>query len=493
MSPKALIVASLTESPDEDRLATLTGQVDILEVRGDLVRDVEVGWLRSHFHGELLFTLRSREEGGRSDASPDRRRQRLLAAADHYDLVDLELQRDLSSELLSTVPARRRIVSWHGPPSSMATLQEFFGRMAETEARYYKLVPFAEQPRQEIAPLALLQALQRQDVIAFASGSIGSWTRLLAPRFGAPVVFAAAHTSPAAPGQLSVETLVEDYGLPDLPAAEDLFGLVGGAIEHSLSPRLHNGIYRQLGLPFLYLPFTVEAFGEFWLEVVESGAFEELGLRLRGLSVTAPHKTIASAVAGASSPLVEWLGSANTLMCREGVWEAESTDGEGILRPLHRRGIPIADRLAAVVGAGGAGRAAVVALLEAGARVTLVNRSVDHGRKAATELRVPYRSLEGFDPGEYGIIVHATPLGRQSDDPLLIDPGRLSRDTVVVDMVYLRSAPTRLVSEVRAMGGEAVDGREVLLYQAVPQFYLMTGQQLPVDVGSQLVGMELVD
>lgn len=491
MNSKAHIVASLTGLPSEDRLSTLSELVDVLEVRADRVRDVDVDWLRSHFAGELLFTLRSRDEGGRSEAVGDRRRRRLREACVAYDLVDLEMQRDLSGELLSAIPPQRRIISWHGPPTSTELLRQRFRGMQDTEARYYKLVPSAQQPGQEIAPLELLHSLERRDTIAFASGRIGCWTRLLAPRLGAPVVFAAAGDSPAAEGQFTVEALVEDYGLPQQPEAVELFGLVGAAVEQSLSPRLHNGTYRHLGLPFLYLPFPVEAFGEFWLEVVESGAFEELGFPLRGLSITAPHKKIASAVAGVTSPLVEWLGSANTLVSRRGVWEGESTDGEGVLRPLARRGIVVSDGSAAVVGAGGAGRAAVVALLQAGAEVTLVNRSVERGRKAAAELRVPFRALEGFDPGDYAVLVHATSLGRDARDRLLIDPGRLARHSVVVDMVYLPSEPTRLVREVRARGREAVDGREVLLDQAVAQFYLMTGRTMPVAVAGRLLGIEV--
>lgn len=467
----------------------LSSQADILEVRADQVKDLDPDWLRSNFAGKLLYTLRSRQEGGRSEASDARRHRRLLDAASRFDLVDLEMRRDLSTEVLAAVEPDRRIISWHGPPSTLISLQAVLERMQLEAARFFKIVPGAEQSRQEIAPLALLHSAKRQDLIAFASGSIGTWTRLVSPRLGAPVVYGATSALPGAPGQLSVDQLRNDYGLPELPEVKEVCGVVGAGIAHSLSPRIHNNAYRLLDLPFLYLPFDVEAFGEFWLEVVESGAFAELGVSLRGFSVTAPHKRIAAAVGGAVSPLVDWLGSANTLVRRGEVWEAESTDGEGVIEALKSHIESLSGISAAVLGAGGAGRAAVAALQRQGAEVTLVNRGFERGKRAAKELRVPFRELEGFDPAGQKIVVHATSLGREPSDPLPVDPHRMSADGILVDLVYLPSGPTQLVQETRLAGRLAIDGREVLLLQAAPQFRMMTGHEMPVDRLRDVVGL----
>ncbi len=489
MNTQALIVATLTEAPTEERLERLSSQAGILEVRDDLVRGLDPEWIRSFFSGQLLYTLRSKDEGGSSESSWERRHQRLAVAAESFDLVDLELRRDLTPDLMSVIEPQRRILSWHGPPTTVSALQEIFEAMSSEAARYYKIVPAAEQPRQEMAPLALLHSLGREDLIAFASGPIGTWTRMIAPRLGAPVVFGAAGDRPGAPGQPTVDQLHRDFDLPKLRQVRELFGLVGTGIGHSLSPRLHNHVYRQLNLPYLYLPFEVEAFGDFWLEVVESGAFEELGFRLRGLSVTTPYKRIASAVGGACSPLVDWLGSANTLVCRQGVWEAESTDGDGVTVPLLRQLDTLEDVSAAVIGAGGAGRAAVAALKVHGAEVILVNRSEEPGRSTAKELRVPFRNLEGFDVGSVRILVHATPLGHRQGDPLAVDPTKLASDAILLDMVYRPEGPTDLIREARAAGRRAIDGREVLAAQAVSQIRLMTGQEVSLEEVRSAVGL----
>jgi 3-dehydroquinate dehydratase/shikimate dehydrogenase len=306
-------------------------------------------------------------------------------------------------------------------------------------------------------------------------------------------VFGSASEEPAAPGQPSIEQLIVDFGLPNLPEVSRLYGIVGTDVGGSLSPRIHNHAYRQLGIDGLYLPFHVEAFGDFWLEVVESGAFEELGFELEGLSVTSPFKRVAAAVGGAVSPLAEWTGSANTLFKQEGIWQADSTDGIGVSVPIQRLGVSLEGRPVAIVGAGGAGRAAAAALRAEGASVTLVNRGSERGLKAAADLRLPFCTLDRFDPGPFDCLVNATPLGRRQDDELPFEPDRLSPAAVVVDLVYLRSGPTRLVRTTRASGRIAIDGREVLLYQAIPQFRLMTGHEMPESESRQLLDLEAAD
>lgn len=493
LEPRATLVATLTGDPASggEELSRLPAGVAWLEVRADLAGEVEASWLREKSGGRsLLYTLRSSAEGGASESSLARRRQRLIqAAAAGYDLVDLEAVRDLSPELLAEIPPQRRLLSWHGPATSLAGLQARFEAMAATPARLYKLIPAALQPGEVLAPLLLLDGLRRRDVVAFASGAAGAWTRLLAPRLGAPWVYASAGEEAAAPGQPTVAALCRDYGLPELPPVERLYGIVGNPVLHSLSPRLHNGAYRALGYPALYVPFETGAFGDFWLGVVEGTALEALGFPLAGLSVTAPFKEAALAVAGAPSPLAQRVGAANTLVLEDGVWEAESTDPQGVVGPLAARGVEPAGRVAVVAGAGGAGRAAALGLDRAGARVVLANRNRERGEKAARELGLPFLPLEELVPERFDLLVNATSLGRDPGDPLPFQVAALAPGAVVVDLVY-GEQETRLVREARGRGLVVAGGREVLLHQAVPQFRMMTGQDLPLDLGRRLLDLE---
>jgi 3-dehydroquinate dehydratase/shikimate dehydrogenase len=485
----ATIVATLTTPPAADLMAAAAG-ADWLEVRADLVGDLDPASLRKAFPGPLLYTLRSRHEGGGAEMSADRRRRRLVEAAERYDLVDLEASRDLTPDVLRAVPPERRVISWHGPSIDALALRAVFQKMQGTDARLYKLVPTANSPGEELPVLLFLHALERQDVAAFAAGKAGTWTRFVAPRLGAPVVYAAlSEKTPGAPGQVSLRRLREDYGLPALPRVEALYGIVGNPVTHSLSPRIHNGAYRALGIPAAYLPFQTESFGELWLEVVESGVPEALGMPLRGLSVTAPYTEAALAVAGAESPLASLIGAANTLVYNQGCWEAESTDPEGVVLPLKDRGLDPAKLRAAVVGAGGAGRSAAAGLARAGAEVVLVNRGSERGERSADLLSLPFLLLSDFDPSAFDLIVQATSVGRSPGEPLPFDVSALRPGTVVMDLVY-GDTPTPLLLAAADRGAVTIDGREVLLDQALGQFRMMTGRELPVPLARRLLGLD---
>ncbi|MEO8276639.1 MAG: type I 3-dehydroquinate dehydratase [Thermoanaerobaculia bacterium] len=507
-------MASLTEppAPDGSDLLALGGLADWLEVRADLIGDLDPDWLRSHFPGKLLYTLRSTAEGGFGEEASDARRLRLAAAAGRYDRVDLEVERDLDAGLLDRIAHDRRLISWHGGPQRLSDLAALRGRMSETPAALYKLVPGAATATQALAPLQLLAGSPRRDVIAFASGAGGFWTRILAPRLGAPVVYGSASDRAAAPGQPSIVRLRRDFGFPDLGRIRQLFGLVGDPALASLSPRLHNAAYRELGIEALYVPFEVEQFGDFWLEVVESEAIESFGLALGGLSITTPHKGVAFAVAGATSPLSERLQAVNTLTPRRGVWEGESTDAYGVVEALRSRGVEPRGRRVLVIGCGAAGRAAALGLAVAGADVTLSNRTTERGLAAARSLGLPFVPLAALFETDapvptsipqsppispippdrlkpFEIYVHATPLGRRKGDVQPFPQSHLAVGAAIVDLIYGEAA-TPLVREARQHGFVAIDGRDVLLYQAVPQFRAMTGRELPVALSHAILGLD---
>lgn len=494
---RATLIGSLTLSPDlapggEGASPASLAAADILEVRADLLGDLEP--LALSTGRKLLYTLRSAAEGGACEQAAAKRQQRLMAAAEAgYDFIDLEAARDLSPALLARIEPARRIVSWHGPAADAGALFSRFEQLRDTEAWLYKLVPVATQHGDELGVLTFLHGLGRADVVAFCSGQIGSWTRLVAPRLGAPVVYGSVGEVAAAPGQPTLARLVADYGLPDLPPVERLFGIVGNPVSHSLSPRLHNAAYRSLGLPALYVPFHVESFGEFWLEVVEGAVLEAVGLPLAGLSVTAPFKEAALAVAAAVSPLAERAGAANTLVACGELWEADTTDALGVVEPLRERGLALEGLETVVVGAGGAGRVAAVGLAAAGARVTLANRSEAQGLEVAAELGLLFVPLTRLQPSSFRLVVNATSLGRNAEEEGPIRASALAPGTALVDMVYRlesgRPTPTRLASEARERGLTVVDGLELLLAQARPQFRQMTGQDFPAALGRELMGL----
>lgn len=483
----ATLIATLRTPPSADgrELASLPAAVEWLEVRADLAGEVDPDWLRDHFRGRLVYALRSREEGGRAEDSDEQRGERLRRAARAYDAVELEAGRDLAPELLDEVTAERRVVAWHGGARDADELAARFARVSSVPARLYKLVVRAERGAEELLPLALLGALGRSDVIAYAEGPLGFWTRLVAPRVGAPVVYGIVPEARAPASEPSIVKLAEDYGLPRLAPVEGVYGIVGSPVFHSLSPRLHNAAYGEMRFPALYVPLHVERFEEFWGEVVNGGVLEELGMPFKGLTVASPHKEAALAAARKVAPTARRAESANILVRVNGHWRADTTDPEVAL--MARRGRAGRQR-AAVIGCGGAGRAIATALAAGQADVTLVNRGSDRGHYASQLLDLPYVPLPDFSAEGFDIVVNATPVGRDDGDAPF-EVGTLSAGAVVIDLVY-GARPTPLVAGAVARGRAAMDGREVLLAQVLRQFQLMVGREMPEPLVREKLGFE---
>lgn len=456
---------------------SLSDQVSWLAVCADGTEVPDGAELHSRFGGRLLYSLPAIDR-----ADVDRAAQ-LIAAAATYDLVELYGDRDLTTEILDGIPAHKRMLSWYGGPSSTAKLQEQLDRLSAVPARYYKLEIAAQRPGDAIAPLALLHGLERADVIAFATGPAGAWSRMLAPFFGSPFAVGGVSGAGHGEGVFAVDTLISDYGLPETRRLEHIFGIVGNPALYSLSPLLHNAAYRALGSAALFLPFHTESFDDFWTGIAAADALEPLGLRLGGVTVASPHKERALSVAGDIAPAAARAEAANALTFGNPHWRAETTDPGGLFDLLHARHIDPQGLRIAVVGCGGSGRAMAAALDQAGNDVILVNRGAERGERAHEVLGLPLIRLADFDPGGYAILIHATPVGTHGGAmPFNVDD--LATDAIVVDLPY-GATETPLMEAVRASGRTAIDGREMLLTQVPRQFELMTGAPMPAGIAEE--------
>jgi 3-dehydroquinate dehydratase / shikimate dehydrogenase len=459
-------------------VATLTGartpppdpRVRYAEVRADLGGDIDPAPLRTAFPGGLLYTLRSADEGGSCADPPQVRHRRLLAAADHYDFVDLEAARDLSAKVLERVPPERRVLTWQGPATDLDGLRRRLDTLTGVGARLYRLAPYARTQEQALVPLRLLRSLARRDVTAYARGAAGTWTRVLAARFGAPMAFGWLGDT-AADGELPLHRLLADYPYELIVGAERLYGIIGGSTGRSLSPLVHNTAYRSLGLRALFLPFTTEEL-PCSLAVLGDG-LHELGLPLQGVTSVAPHKEAALALAAEATPLARRVGKTSLLVRRPSGWWADN-EADGVVAALAGR-IDVEGRRIAVIGCGGAGQAAAAGLSEAGAEVTLVNRGRDRGEYAAERLGLPFTRLDGFDPRPFSVLIHATPV----TDALLFSIADLDPAAVVFDLNY-GPTDTPLVAAARAAGHVTLDGRDMLVAELSRQFRLMTGHEMPI-------------
>ena len=468
---RPLLIATLLEppSPDGRELNALPDSVDWLELRADIVGDIDPDWLRSHFRGRLLYSLKTQQDTDRP--------HRLQTAARFYDRIEL-LDSDLSDEVLQLVPPEKRLLAWYGSVDDLIELSGRFEHLSSVPAAVYKLVTSADTMAQEFLPLYLLNSLRRTDTIAYANGPLGFWNRLVALYLGAPAIFGRAAGESIVDMEPSIRKLIADYGLPLLSPARELFAIIGNPIFHSLSPRLHNASYREMDHAALFVPLRVESFAEFWRDFVVSHKLDALGMPVNGMTVASPHKEEALIKAKTVSAMARQAEAANILIRNNGWWNADTTDPDVIYTASRDRSVAVKAKRAAVIGCGGAGRAIAAALVQSGAGVTLINRGTERGEHAATLLGLPYIPLRDFDAEGYDIVVNATPVGRDTDEiPFQIE--RLSDDAVVIDLVY-GSRPTPLVDTTRARRQIAIDGRDVLVTQVRHQFRMMTGKEMPI-------------
>jgi 3-dehydroquinate dehydratase/shikimate dehydrogenase len=482
MVGSTILGATLVGTPSLEALPEIPGAVRLLRVRGDLTQDRSVALLRHRFSGELLYSLTHRRPNGQHDVSLSARHLSLVHAAREYDLVELEADCDLHPEVLASIPARQRLIRWQGPSGDLAYLRSVFERMSAVTARFYSMTIQGSCIGDGVKALLLLKELGRKDLVAVCEGKAGFWSRVLAPYFGAPLVFGTLgrdHVDNS--GEPSVYKLIEDYGFPKLHPLRELYGIVGNRVFQSLSPCLHNAGYRSLRRPALFLPFEVDNFEEFSREFIEGSVLEALGLTIKGLTIVSPHKEAAFAAAASRSQMACKAGASNIFLRRNGSWEAHTTDTESVAGVAQKGITPPAPFKAAVIGCGGAGRAIAAALQEAGAHVSLVNRGQERGDLAVRLLGLPFIALSNFQPKGFSLLVNATPVGRD-DNSIPFDIDTLGPDTLVVDLVY-RARPTPLAEGVVARGGTVIDGYDVLLNQVRKQFHMMTGCPLPPTIG----------
>ncbi|CUH39408.1 Shikimate dehydrogenase [Jannaschia seosinensis] len=259
-----------------------------------------------------------------------------------------------------------------------------------------------------------------------------------------------------------------------------LAGVIGDPIAHSRSPRLHGHWLRRYGIDGQYVPLHVrEADLRATLHLLPRLGFT-------GINVTLPHKEAAFALADDATERAAAIGAANTLIFRNNRIFADNTDGFGFIANL-RAGAPDwrADEPALVIGAGGAARGIVAALLAAGVPVvTLVNRTRERAKALAGlfDARVSVRdwSDAGHAMAGCGVVVNTTSLGMTGQPPLALDLDALPQHAVVIDIVYtpLRTA---LLEAAAARGNPTVDGLGMLLHQAAPGFQAWFGIEPEVD------------
>ena len=475
------VCVSLIASQTPDLLRDLSAAeelADVIEIRGDRGPLLDLRQIRAASSKALLYTCRSASQGG-ALGDDDSLRVSLLekAIVAGFDYIDVELD---SLPAMAGVVAGREgaavVVSHHDLAGTPQDLDALYARMCAAGADIVKIVTTPHSVGDVARLLAFARRTQGagpRPLIALALGAMGQATRVLAALSGAPFTYASLRRgAEAAPGQIPAAELLDIYRIHSLSPATAVYGLVGRDVTHSLSPAIHNAACAAAGIDAVYVPFSVDDFAAFMTlaDVAD----------LSGFSVTRPFKAeaLGFASAASASPAAA-AGSVNTMTRRGDAWLASSTDGRGVCAPLAAlRGL--ADARVLVLGAGGAARAAAVALTAERAAVTITARSDQKARAVAEELRVSLSSWVDRAVAHYDIVINATPAGsHEAVDETPVPAERLMADAIIFDMVYA-PVETRLLRDAAAAGCRTVDGIAMLVAQAAPQFEEWHARAAPV-------------
>jgi shikimate dehydrogenase len=258
-------------------------------------------------------------------------------------------------------------------------------------------------------------------------------------------------------------------------------GIFGWPVDHSRSPRLHGYWLREFGIDGAYIPFATHP------SKLEQGIRALPALGFRGGNITLPHKERALALVDEVTPLARRIGAINMLVVREdGTILGDNSDGFGFIANLQQvqpdwRG---GKGPAVLLGAGGAARAIVVSLLDAGVpEIRLINRTTRRAEEIAEAVGGPIKVLPWDARADAlkdaALLVNSTNLGMAGQAPLELDLRNLPKEAVVYDIVYV-PLMTDLLKAAQQRGNRIVDGIGMLLHQGRPGFKIWFGEDAQV-------------
>jgi 3-dehydroquinate dehydratase/shikimate dehydrogenase len=495
-----LCVAIQAASPAEllERAESARADTRFLEFRLDLLPKPAAAlprikdFLDLHRDVTAIATCRRQQFGGNFHGALAAELDILsAAAASGCQIVDLEVE---SAEQARPAVLKQfrdglraagaaLLISFHDFTGTRG-LEQAAERIETFSPEFVKVVSTAKSLADNLAVLKLIEehSLSAQ-VVGIAMGEEGLVSRVLGPRAGAAFTFAAFSEGTAtAPGQVSALQMRDLYRFDQLDKATRIFGVAGNPIAHSLSPLMHSTAFRRESVNAVLLPLKTRTLKDLLTLVRE--------LPLAGVAVTMPLKEQVLAHLANRDALTAKIGACNTLRVgTDGKIVGFNTDVAGVVRPLEKR-LRLKGARIAVLGAGGAARAAVFGLVEQGAEVFIVNRTHETAVALARKAKAKSLKHDSFARQQFDVLINTTPCGMAGNkQSMAIQKDELNA-RLVFDMVY-NPLETPLLKLARERGLPVITGLEMFVQQGARQFEIWTGKPAPEAEMQRVVELEL--
>lgn len=277
--------------------------------------------------------------------------------------------------------------------------------------------------------------------------------------------------------------------------AKKIYGIIGYPVKHSFSPAMHNAAFKKLGIDAEYKLFELKEneLDDFFKNRIKAE-------NIWGLNVTIPYKEkVLKFIDAGLAYGVEAIGAINTVSRKDDDRIAGyNTDWEGFSKDLLEQGFNDERKRVCVLGAGGAARAVVFALREAG-EIHIFDIDKNKCKKLIEDMYkdedfdIKLNQVDSADKlpiEESDLLVNATPIGMKPQDPLIIDSKKLHPGLFVYDVIY-NPQETKLLKEAKARGLKCSNGFGMLLYQGASAFKHWTGKDAPVEAMRQALEEQL--
>ncbi|MEI7579427.1 MAG: shikimate dehydrogenase [bacterium] len=255
--------------------------------------------------------------------------------------------------------------------------------------------------------------------------------------------------------------------------------IIGDPVKHSLSPAMHNAAYEALGIhdQFVYLGAEVK------LENLAKAISAVRTLGIHGLTCTMPHKLVVLPYLDEIDPIAKTIGAVNTIINQNGKLIGYNTDWLGVRNPLVLKSESRKLRSVAILGAGGAARAAIYAVQQMGAIVTIFNRTLSKAEDLAKKFNCNVLPLSEISKiTKFEVIINSSAVGMSKHQGQSLVPAEcLDPKQLVFEMIY-HPQKTKLILDAEKAGAQVIYGYEMLLEQALEQFKIYTGKSAPREV-----------